>query len=211
MNQNRANFLRRSMIAGASIVVAIFANTAAHAQRTPIVVEPNGSAAGVTAQSLINRSGSYVLVRNLVNGSKTGASAIAIVAPNVTLDLQGFTISSTSSKTGSGINATGQSNVVIRNGIITGSGGPAIVAGNNANISGITMTANGSGISCGIGCVARDNLIQGNLGVGMTFSDATSGYVGNVLQGNNGNTVGTAGQVSGGTSLGQNVCNGTTC
>ena len=49
----------------------------------------------------------------------------------------------------------------------------------------------------------------GKPGTGLTFSDATSGYLGNILQGNSGNTVGNTGQVSGGTSLNQNVCNGT--
>ena len=54
-----------------------------------------------------------------------------MTASNVTIDLQGFTIMSTVSTTGNGINATGQSNVVIRNGIIMGFGGAAIVTGNN--------------------------------------------------------------------------------
>ena len=98
---------------------------------------------------------------------------------------------STVSTTGNGINATGQSNVVIRNGIIMGFGGAAIVtgimptfphnrfgqferagagasiqAGNGSQIVSNTVTGSGSGISCGIGCVARDNIIQGNTGVG---------------------------------------------
>jgi hypothetical protein len=194
------------------MAVAIFATGVAHAQRMAIVVEPGKtmSSAGVKAQALINRSGSYVLARNLVNG-KAGAVAISITVPNVTLDLQGFSVLCTTASTGAGIDATGQANVAIRNGIITGCGGAAIIAGTASSISAITATNNGSGITCGIGCVAGGNIIQGNTGVGMTFSDATSGYIGNVLQGNNGNTVGTGGQVSGGTSLGQNLCNGAAC
>jgi hypothetical protein len=238
MNDGGARFFGRSLIVGALIAATIFATTLAHAQRMPIGVEPSGATAGVTAQSLINRPGSYVLVRNLVNGSKNGGDAIDIVVSNVTLDLQGFTISSTSSKSGAGINATGRSNVVIRNGIITGSGGPAIIVGPNSNISGITASGNSTagisnasiqagngsqliansiiggftgGITCGIGCLARDNIVQSNASVGMTFSDATSGYLGNMLQGNNAITVVTTGQVSGGTSLNQNVCNGAAC
>ena len=207
--------LNRAMIVSASIAIAmigieVLACSSALAQRIPLVVEPN--AAGAKAQSVINRAGSYVLSRDLVL-SKAGVDGIDITSPNVTLDLQGFSIisNSNSAKTGDGINATGQANVIIRNGIITGVGGAAIVTGATANISGITATGNGTGITCNIGCLAHDNVIQGNTGIGMTFSDATSGYGGNVLQGNNGNTVGTGGQVSGGTSLGHNVCNGTSC
>ena len=210
MNYSGASSFGRSLIVGASIVVAIFASSAAQAQRMPIVVEANGAAAGVKAQSLINRPGSYVLVRTVING-RAGAVAISITSPDVTLDLQGFSVICNSTSTGAGIDATAQASVMIRNGIITGCGGAAIVTGNGGSISGITAASNGSGFTCGVGCVARDNVIQGNTGIGMTFSDPTSGYVGNVLQGNDGKTVGTNGQVSGGTSLGQNLCNGTAC
>jgi hypothetical protein len=190
------------------MAAAIFATSLAHAQRVAIVVEPGKAmaSAGVKAQALINKSGSYVLARNLVNG-KAGAVAISITAPNVTLDLQGFSVLCTSASTGAGIDATGQANVAIHNGIITGCGGAAIIAGAAGTITAITATNNGSGITCGIGCVAGGNIIQGNTGVGMTFSDATSGYIGNVLQGNNG----AGAQVSGGTSLNQNLCNGVVC
>jgi hypothetical protein len=212
MNHRRAHSLDRSSIVGVSIAISIFATTLAHAQRKPIVVEPGDAvaAASVKARSLINRPGSYVLAGNLVNG-KAGAIAVFIASPDVTLDLQGFSIICNASNTGAAIDATGQANVVIRNGTIVGCGGPAVIAGTAANISGITASENGSGFICGIGCVARDNVIQDNMGIGMTFSDATGGYIGNVLQGNDGNTVGTTGQVSGGTSLSHNLCNGVAC
>jgi len=208
MKHHGARSWGRSLIVSASFAIAIFASSAAHAQHAAIVIEPN--AAGAKALSVISKPGSYVLGRDFVF-SRSGADGIAITSPNVTLDLQGFSIISTSTRTGAGVDATGQSNVIIRDGIISGCGGAAIIGGTGANISGITASGNGSGITCGVGCVAADNVIQGNTGVGMTFSDATSGYLANVLQGNNGNTVGTSGQVSGGTSLGQNLCNGTTC
>ena len=132
-------------------------------------------------------------------------------------------------------------NIVIRDGIIQQCGGPAIITGANSNISGITATGNSAtnsvgaaiqagmgsvissnvvngstgsgngGISCGIGCLVQNNVIQGNAGPGIALSDQTGGYRGNVMQGNSSNTVGTAGQVSGGTSLGQNLCNGSSC
>jgi hypothetical protein len=213
MNHSGGSSRGRSLIIFASMAVAIFATSLAHAQRVAIVAEPNKAAmtsASVKAEALISKPGSYVLARDIVNGG-AGFVGISITSSNVSLDLQGFSILCTNASTGAGIDAVGESNVTIRNGNITGCGGAAIIAGAASSISAITATKNGSGITCGIGCVVGGNVIQGNTGVGMTFSDATSGYIGNVLQGNDGNTVGTSGQVSGGTSLGQNLCNGVSC
>jgi hypothetical protein len=205
-------FIPRLAILGASLAATIFVSAPAFAQQKPIVIEVSGSSASTAKpQTTISKSGSYILNRNVVNSSKNGADSVLVTASNVTIDLEGFSIMSTASTTGNGINATGQSNVVIRNGIISGFGGAAIVTGNNGSIAAITASGNGSGITCGIGCLASGNVIQGNGGFGLTFSDPTSGYVGNVMQGNSGNTVGAGGQVSGGTSLNQNLCNSTPC
>jgi hypothetical protein len=211
MSYLREFTVSRVAIVSASLALAIFNSAPIFAQQKPLVIEPNMVAsAAAKALSVINKPGSYVLNKNISTG-RANADAVDVNASNVTLDLQGFSIISTSSNTADAINATGQTNVIIRNGTISGFGGTAIVGGTAANISGITASGNGNGITCGIGCVARDNVIQGNTGVGMIFSDTTSGYVGNVLQGNDQNTVGAAGQVSGGTSLGQNLCNGIAC
>jgi len=238
MSHAGKDFNRHSMIACVSIVIAVFTSAPILAQQKPIVIEPNAVVSNVAkALTVLNKPGSYVLSRDLVN-ARAGVDSVDINASNVTIDLQGFSIISSVSSTGVGINATGQSNVVIRNGIITGQGGPAIIVGPDATISGITASqnslsssvgasieaGNGSqiifdnvseggsgGVSCSAGCLARDNVIQGNLGVGMNFIDATDGYLGNVMQGNDGINSGSTGQVSGGTSLGQNLCNSTTC
>ena len=206
MSRN-SNFARvRMAIVCASAALAVLAATPILAEPKPIVVDVSTpSAAAVKAQTIINKSGSYVLNGNIVN-KRVNAASVSVTVPNVTINLQGFSITSTVASP-AGIDATGQSNVVVTNGIISGFGGPAIIAGPAATISGITATGNGSGISCGPGCLARGNVLQGNSGVGLNFSDASSGYLGNVLQGNNSGGA----QVGGGTSLGQNLCNGTDC
>lgn len=207
MNHQGGRFFTRATIVCASVAVAIFSSAPIFAQPKPIVINAQaiGEAASIRSQFTISQPGSYVLATNIKNKS-ANADSVKVTASNVTIDLQGFSITSATT-TGAAINAAGQSNVVIRNGIIMGFGGAAIITGNAATISGITATGNGSGISCGIGCLVRDNVIQGNTGVGMTFSDATSGYQGNVLQGNNSGGA----QVTGGTSLMQNLCNGVAC
>jgi hypothetical protein len=208
MNHRRNLFLHRMTIVCGSMLLAIFTSAPIFAQQKPMVIDTASST--VKAQTIINKPGSYILNKNITNGQANKAS-VAVTASNVTIDLQGFVISSTVATNAAAIDATGQSNVVIRNGTITGFAGPAIIAGNNASISAITATGNGSGFTCGTGCLVSNNVISGNTGAGLIFADTTSGYLGNVLQNNNGNSVGAAGQVTGGTSLNQNLCNGTVC
>jgi hypothetical protein len=236
MNYKREGFWVREL---ACLAIAIFVSTPAWAQRKPIPIQPSSEsvAAATKAVTILRAPGSYVLVRNLVD-NRAGFDAVEVTASDVTIDMQGFSIIG-SSGTGIGINATGVSNVVIRNGIITGMGGGAIVTGTNANISGITAsgnstagitnppsiqagngsnisnntvtTGNTGGIGCALACLVRGNVLQSNAGVGITLTDVTSGYSGNILQGNDGNTVGSTGQILGGTSIGPSVCNGTSC
>lgn len=66
---------------------------------------------------IINQAGSYYLTGNITSNSKTG---IKIEADNVTLDLSGYTISFTGTGNHYGIYMSGNSNIEIRNGIITG-------------------------------------------------------------------------------------------
>ncbi len=234
-------FSGRRTIFCASILCAIFASAPSLAQRRPIVIEPdsnlNLAVSGPKALATINKSGSYVMNRNLID-NKANFNAVNVTASNVTISLEGFSIIGSSS-TGIGINANGKTNVVIVGGTITGMGGAAIVtgsdatissitasgdsagvgatgatiqAGNASRVSGNTVTGGGTGgISCGVGCLVQDNLIQANTGVGLVLGDPSSGYSGNVMQGNDANTVGSAGQVSGGSAIGLNLCNGATC
>ena len=83
--------------------------------RTPI-----GAVGGSTATIAITQPGSYVLLGNV---TVTGGNAITISADNVTLDLNGFTLSSTAKPTsGAGIRTFGTCRgIAIRNGHISGS------------------------------------------------------------------------------------------
>jgi len=80
----------------------------------------------------INTPGSYVLTANI---SATGSTAIAINADNVTLDLNGFTISGTAGVGSSGVSITlGRSNAVVRNGNIVGFQSGVSVASNATGV-----------------------------------------------------------------------------
>jgi hypothetical protein len=72
-----------------------------------------------TTTIIISASGSYYLTTNI---SVTSGVGISIIASQVTLDLNGFTISSTAATANAGIRlATGLSDIAILNGHITGS------------------------------------------------------------------------------------------
>ena len=68
----------------------------------------------------ISTAGSYYFTQNLQFAATTG-NAIEITTGGVTLDLSGFTLSSTAAVTGRAISvASGLNNIAIKNGIITG-------------------------------------------------------------------------------------------
>lgn len=70
---------------------------------------------------VISTPGSYYFTRNLQFTAASG-HAISISSPNVTLDLNGFTLSSTAAVVGRAISVSdGLNNITIRNGIIAGS------------------------------------------------------------------------------------------
>jgi hypothetical protein len=212
MKRRMEKFSGRSLMVYTAVAVAIFASTAALAHGGLELELATGPDA-IRAKTIINKPGSYVLSRNL-SDTGAGVDGVLINSSNVTLDLQGYVITGASG-TANGIEvAAGLTNVVILDGIITGFGGAGVLAGSDTatNISGLTVQGNGTGISCGIGSLVQSNIIQGNLGEGLSFSDTTSGFLGNILQGNDSNTSpGTTGQVTGGISLGHNLCNGSVC
>lgn len=214
--------------------VALAAPPAVFAQKGPIAIPDSAASAGAaSAVSVIKKSGSYVLTRNITI-KKAGMDGVDVTVPNVTIDLQGFTINAAPGiATGTGINAAGRNQVTIKNGFITGMGGQAVVVGAQSTVSDVNATGDSTsgsapviqaqagslivnntvvgglavGISCGSACLVRGNILQNNSSFGIQLSDTSSGYAGNILQGNNGTSL----QISGGTQIGQNLCNGSLC
>ena len=127
-------------------------------------IEPRRPITNTTAVT-ISTSGSYYLTANI---TVTNGNAIWITAKGVTLDLNGFTLSSTAaSPSGFGILlATGLSDITIINGHITGSitysagiySGGGFSAGiwhsnpaapSNVRVSGVSISGCGSGVNLG--------------------------------------------------------------
>ncbi len=159
--------------------------------------------AGTRRTLTISKPGSYYLPRNLVS-ALTSAPVVLVTVSNVVLDLNGNSIIGPG---GTGVSAGIEtnpdvSNVTVENGTISRIAGAALNLGPNSEVSGVhIVNNNGDGVDCASGCLVTGNIIANNGGTGLVFPDNSSGYQNNVLNGNN------AG-ISGGTSLGHNLVNG---
>jgi len=192
-------------VTGGFWVVAALAMLGATVLSTPGFAQTKFSGKDPFPKKL-KKSNSYLQVSNITIPAKnTTTDGVDITASNVTVDLQGYTISGPGSGSGVGINASGQSNVTIENGIITGMGGAAIILGPNSVVRNVQIVNNGGdGVDCSPACLITSSVVSGNGGTGLNFgADTTSGYSNNVISGTT--------AVAGGTNLGANVCNGGTC
>jgi hypothetical protein len=210
MNRAVANRRRaeRALVSLCLTLVLIgFSRAPAHAQ-TRLAVPLSGSTIKIT------KAGSYFLDAN-INTKLIVLPVILVTVSNVTINLNGFSIIGPGGTAGTatGISANlGVSNVTIVNGTITRMHGTGIVLRSNSAVSGVELINNAvDGLDCissspsPSACLVTSNIVSGNVGTGLNFGDATSGYQNNIISGNGATVVG-------GTNMGQNVCNGSlTC
>jgi hypothetical protein len=147
--------------------------------------------------------GSYYVTTNLTGFSSSFSHGITIESDNVTLDLNGFTVQGVSgSSTGIYIPG-GYTNIIVRNGIITGWGGngvawnyPNLPAPQNVVLEHLTVSANYHGIVTANGGIVADCLVENNQFDGIFVDGNDSQIIGNILFGNN------AGNFSSGAGIG---------
>jgi hypothetical protein len=181
---------------------------------------------------MITESGSYRLTGNLSTSVSAISLPISTSVDNVTVDLNGFTVSGDAS-TQNGIQLWAGNNWEIRNGTVIGfvngiqqgqtsSGhrvigvrvldnsrrGIQISAGGAHRVEGCTVTGNGAngnleGINIGSNSTVVGNTVANNFGFGVALGGGT-GYADNVVN-NNG-----LGTVAGGVEMGVNVCDANT-
>jgi hypothetical protein len=198
------NAFHSSSIRSFTALVALLAPVAAMAIDGVVLIDQNRALAGNATPGdapgfpvTITQPGSYRLSGNLtVPDSNT--DAILVTAPNVTIDLNGFSIlgpnvctrppsglglDCTSSGSGVGINAPGAVNVVVSNGTVRGMGG-AGVALNGATstapnrVEKVAATSNGS-----TGIIVFNGLVLNSFaslnrvhGIGVTSGRVTGSY-----------------------------------
>jgi len=154
----------------------------------------------------ITQSGTYRLTSNLTV-SATDKNGIAINVNDVTLDLNGFTITGPSSGTGVGIRSETGGNIRVLNGSVASFGGLGIWISFGAVVDNVRVISNGGkGILIeGAGSRVTDCLVAGNGGGGIELP--TNGTVtGNTVTFNTGHGIQTLG---GGLVSGNIVSNNT--
>lgn len=128
-----------------------------------IAINATNTPGGVNSVYKITQRGSYYLTGNIT--VSTNAYAIEIAANDVTVDLNGFSVSTTTSVT-HGIYSTGQ-NCTLRNGTVRGFGGYGVeLGGYGSTIEGVTVDSCSNGIHAGSRslvskCIARNNAAYG--------------------------------------------------
>jgi hypothetical protein len=235
MNDDERTQRVRSRILGMALAGALAMTAAGPALAVDGVIEINQSralAGSVTAGDFagfpvqLNSPGSYRLTSNLnVSANYDG---IQVNADDVTLDLNGFTITGGGGLSADGISIASHKNVELRNGTVRGFtrtgvftnlftqyvrviGVTAIgnviagidLQGEGNIIDGCTALNNGSGMRVFDGSLVINSVARGNASFGLSLIGG-SGYRSNVLTGNNGGDANP--QVSGGLQLGPNVC-----
>lgn len=137
--------------------------TAINAANTPGTSGGNGN---FGAEYIISNPGSYYLTGNVT--AAANHHGIWVQADNVTIDLNGFTISGVSSS-GDGINLSGHSQITVRNGIITGCRlGLDNNSGTDCRYENLTVSAcREIGIRSGNRCVIQNCTVRSNSGHGI--------------------------------------------
>jgi parallel beta-helix repeat protein len=139
--------------------------------RTPVdAAHTPGDASSVFK---ITQPGSYFLPAD-ISSSQASKYGILIASDNVTLDLNGFSLVSSSSSTNSGINGNKMNNVRIHNGFIRGWGvcGIEMVSSTNVVVEDIVATNNGTfGFRLGSSCRIERCRATNNAGTGINGSN----------------------------------------
>lgn len=116
---------------------------------------------GVAGPTMLTEPGVYMLTTGATISSSSGAG-ITIMSSNITLDLNGQTISGTG--TGAGVRVVGARNVVVKNGIIDGAlMGVVTMNSSNVRIEGLMIRGSmGAPPEAGIMMVATANSVVMN-------------------------------------------------
>jgi hypothetical protein len=205
--------MKRRNLASMVFAAAVLA-WAASARAVDGTIEINDAkvkAAGGYPYTISGR-GTFRLTGNLTVPAST--NAINITAPDVTIDLNGFTIGGPGSTTATpiGINASGRKDVTVENGTVDGFGTGVEVGifgivrnvhadGNGSGINGLNntvvegCTANNStdplgfGLFCFDGCVISGNSANGNPNGGIKCNSNGCVISGNTANANGGNGI----------------------
>jgi len=217
--------MKREKLAAVFFGAAIVLGLAASAGAVDGTIEINQASIGGVFPYTIGASGSYRLTGNIQVPSST--FGILVNAKNVTIDLNGFSITGPTDSNGIAA-GSGFVGTTVENGTVTGFN-QAIILNDNSTVKsvhadsnakdGITVGSNslvedctansnlsGKGISCNAGCTISGNTLNNNK-VGVIVSSMTASLI--VRNTINGNTTGLF-LIGSNSGYGENVLNGNT-
>lgn len=106
--------------------------------------QPGGFVRPIFGPTVIDRPGSYVVLRNITL-TRPG-TAIVIVASNVTVDLNGHTLGGPGNKQGTGVRVMGASGVRVHNGTVSRFGtGIDVTNSHNVRVDGVQVNGEDGG------------------------------------------------------------------
>ena len=139
-----------------------------------IAINATNTPGDATSTYVITLPGSYYLTGNLA--AANGKAAVRIASSRVTIDLNGFTVSSGVSSTfGFTTGNTGYQHISIQNGAIqqfTG-GGINLNSCDYSRITGVRVNAGGQGIDAGSSAMVTDCVVSGTSGNGIMVYSAS--------------------------------------
>jgi len=194
----RCSLLKLTAVCG--LILGVAASAHAQARPGPIPISQRD------IPLVITQPGSYVLVGNLSVSDPT-ASAIAVSADNVTIDLNGFTVTGPGKGNGTGMGvrsdtATTHDNVVVRNGkvaswgsvcvhlpgsanraeqlVVSHCGSDGIFVGRASVVTASQVSFSFSGVNTDDGSIVSENTIYSNDNIGIFTSGDAPGPLGGV-------------------------------
>ncbi|HEX5044749.1 MAG TPA: hypothetical protein VFV75_17755 [Candidatus Polarisedimenticolaceae bacterium] len=222
----------RKTLGIAMLLLALFAPPALAVDGVLEINQAKVLAGGVNPDDLpgfpvtIDQPGSYRLTGNLTVPG--GLEGLRILADDITVDLNGFTIAGGGGAIADGIGIYGTRNIEIRNGTVRGFSRAGVFAsafatgarvlgvralsnfqglelqGVGSLVDGCTAVGNSTGIRVLDGGLITNSVARGNTSFGLLV-EANSGYGGNVVTGNNGGDANA--QIAGtGVQIAPNVC-----
>jgi len=146
-------------------------------------------------QVMVNASGGFPYVISTPDTSyrltgslsvPASSDGIDVTAPNVSIDLNGFSVVGPGASSAIGINASGESDVTVENGMVTGfTSGTGIDVGSTSIVRNIHADSNGTGILVGgTYTVIQGCTVNSNGTTGILVNAAGSVVSGNTVNGN---------------------------
>jgi hypothetical protein len=140
-----------------------------------IAITSDNTPGDATCLFKITQAGSYYLTAN-TNSKVSGVNGIKITASNVTIDLNGYTLSTIGTSLSAIVTEGARNNITIRNGVLVGWDSATIdltAGGNGANTGSLLENLRVSdgaqaGVIAGADAVIRVCTVSGNTGAGIT-------------------------------------------